>query len=480
MKKTKFFGFIGVFALAFASLPFAISCGGTQQNENDFIEYSKTDTNIRLKNDYKKADGTSKDFFTQGIGEVTPVYYIDGDTTHFRLNDSTNKTLIKARYYGVDTPESTGAVEPYGKAAANFTKEKISNAFENGTVVISSLNIEADAAPSVDSNGRYLTMVWINETVKDAPYDELYLLNLMLVENGYSQVKNLDDFPEFKDTFLDAETQARNHKLVMFSGKDDPDYNYGDYEVVSLLDLKHEVIKTLEDKNYVNKYENKRVRVRGTVAGWTNNILYLQQAFEDEDTGEIEYGAINIFTSMTSIPTKYRTKNTVLEISGLAQTSENFGFQLTDVYSWPVRTGTDPNDTMILYTPEDIPEDYKIDALKVSAFELDANTDYLFTWVELEQDIFIYDGYDSNDTPHKVTLNGKVGGESGREIPLNIYVPFLYTPDASNPNQKYTTYEDYLGKTFHVSGIYSFHNQMDGDISYQVVLRDSNDLVLRG
>ena len=475
----RFLKFSGVFALSFVSLSSLIGCG---DDGSDFIDYAMTDTNIRLKNDYKNADGSNKDFFTQGIGEVTPVYYIDGDTTHFRLNDSDNKTLIKARYYGVDTPESTGAVEPYGKAAAEYTKSKIQNAYENGTVVISSLNLTSDAAPSVDSNGRYLCMVWINETTKDAPYDELYLLNLMLVQNGYSQVKNLDDFPEFKDTFTSAEMQARDNKLVMFSGEDDPDYNYGDYQVVSLLDIKNEVVETLKDKNHVNKYENARIRVRGTVAGYTNNILYLEQAFENEDTGEIEYAGINIFTGMQPIPSKYTKINTFLELSGLALTSENFGFQMTDVYSWPVRSGTDENDTVIINSADEIPEEYKIDARVVDAFDLDSENnadhfDYLFNWVELEQDIYIYDGYDSNNTPKEVTLYGKVGGENGREIPVNIYVPFLYTPDEDNKLDKYTSYEEYLGQTFRVSGIYSFHNRTDGTTDYQIVLRDSSDLV---
>ena len=44
----------------------------------------------------------------------------------------------KIRFYGIDTPESTGNVEPYGKQASNFTKAKLEEADANGTIVISS------------------------------------------------------------------------------------------------------------------------------------------------------------------------------------------------------------------------------------------------------------------------------------------------------------------------------------------------------
>ena len=477
MKINKFFNFVGILTLSSISLVGLVNCGN-QENENNFIDYVTTDENIRLKNDYKNEDGSNKDFFTQGIGQVTPQYYIDGDTVHFTLDDSSNRELIKARFYGVDTPESTGAVEPWGKAASDFTKKTISNAYENGTVVISSLSITEDKAPSFDSNGRYLCLIWVNETVKDADYDQLYLLNLMLVQNGYSQTEKLDEFPEFKETFLAAEAQARDNKLVMFSGKDDPDYNYGDYQDVSLVDLKNEVVKTLEDPTYVNKYENAKVRIRGTVAGFTNHILYLQVAIEDEDTGKIEYAGINIFTGMQAIPQKYTARNTFIQLCGLAQTSENFGFQITDVYSFPRLSPENQNDTTILYSPDEIPEEYQINDRLTSVNDLDKNYDYLFNGVELEEDIYITNGYDSNSTPTNVTLYGNIGSASGEKSPINIYVPFLYTPDESKPLEKYNTYTDYVGKTYHVKGIYSFHKQADGDISYQIILRDSNDLVL--
>ena len=61
--------------------------------------------------------------------EVSVKAYIDGDTTHFHVPTSVVETgLLKARYLAVNTPESTGKIEVWGKKASNFTKEKLQSA----------------------------------------------------------------------------------------------------------------------------------------------------------------------------------------------------------------------------------------------------------------------------------------------------------------------------------------------------------------
>ena len=50
--------------------------------------------------------------------------FVDGDTTHFWVPSSVmHGGILKARYLAVNTPESTGKIEEYGKKASNFTKE---------------------------------------------------------------------------------------------------------------------------------------------------------------------------------------------------------------------------------------------------------------------------------------------------------------------------------------------------------------------
>lgn len=48
--------------------------------------------------------------------EVTVRNYIDGDTTHFNVPRTISSTgVLKARYLAINTPESTGMIEEYGK-----------------------------------------------------------------------------------------------------------------------------------------------------------------------------------------------------------------------------------------------------------------------------------------------------------------------------------------------------------------------------
>ena len=96
--------------------------------------------------------------------EVTVKMFIDGDTTHFYVNNSGNingisqapgiEGVLKARYLGINTPESTGKIEPWGKKASNFTKSKLETA--------ESIIIESDDGNwNVDSTGeRFLVWVW--------------------------------------------------------------------------------------------------------------------------------------------------------------------------------------------------------------------------------------------------------------------------------------------------------------------------------
>ena len=55
--------------------------------------------------------------------------HVDGDTSHFEVPATFDPAgMVKARYLAVDTPETTGQIEEWGKAASRFTQEKLSAA----------------------------------------------------------------------------------------------------------------------------------------------------------------------------------------------------------------------------------------------------------------------------------------------------------------------------------------------------------------
>ena len=296
------------------------------QGDANWVDYTQSAA-VRLSLDYK-----GRDFYKDGIGQVKLYQSIDGDTAHFTpLVTTTSRLNIKSRYYGIDTPESTGRIQPWGQPASDFNKKKLKEADANGTIVVSTAQ-ENYGSPQYDSTGeRFVSLIWINETKKDAPFNELYLLNLAIVQEGYSWVKNVQDMPSYADTFYAAETQAKNYKLRLFSGVPEDTFPTGDYVNTSLLDLKVATENYIKDKNYQSPLDGAKVRIRGTVAGYSNGTMYLQSYFEESDSEEIrgegkgikggEYAAINVFCGMSSVPSKYRKINTFIQVCVFAKNS---------------------------------------------------------------------------------------------------------------------------------------------------------------
>ncbi len=434
--------------------------GDTQKEWVDFVNSDE----VKLTLEY-----SGHNFFDDGISEVKLKTAIDGDTAHFLLADGSSDELIKIRFYGIDTPESTGKIQEYGKAASNFTKEKLTKANENGTIVISSPYFEYKAPETDSTGGRYLGLVWINETKKNASIDELRLLNLEIVQNGYSWVKNLEEIPEFVETFTAAEQQARDFKLNLFSGEKDPLFNYGDYIDVSLLELKKEVEASLKDPNHVNKFDGENVRIQGTVAGYADNILYLQGYFDEETGSNVEggeYGGINIFTGMGSIPTKFITVNNYIQLCGVAQDSENFGFQISGVYSFPRTNPKDERDGQVIFTSDEIEDELKVHVFEYKAEDLvDGTFECLFSPVTISDNVVVSGGYNGDDS---ITLY--VENMDGTKLDFDVYIPFIYRPEIDNPILSYRSYEDFVGKTFKISNsIYSYHKTTSGNINYQLI-----------
>lgn len=199
--------------------------------------------------------------------EVTVRSYIDGDTTHFNVPASVSDNgILKARYLCVNTPESTGKIEPWGKKASTFTKETLKNA----TSIIIESN---DSKWNMDSTGgRHLVWVWY----KTADNDDYRCLNLELIQNGLSiSCGNVGE--RYGEVASKAFQQAKAQKLHVFSTEDDPDFFYGDAYEVDLKGL----------RSNIALYENCKVAFEGVVTRNNNNSVYVESY--DEET-QMYYG----------------------------------------------------------------------------------------------------------------------------------------------------------------------------------------------
>ena len=440
-------------------------------------------------------DYVGHSFWTDGVEQVTLYKTIDGDTAHFTTSSKNDagETLLKARFYGIDTPESTGKVQAWGKPASNYTKEVLKEANSKGTIVISSPS-KVYGAPSADSTGsRYVSLVWIHESKKNAPYNELKLLNLMIVQEGYSWVKNVSDFPEYSDTFYAAETQAKNYKLNLFGTDPDPLFNYGGYTNVSLLDIKNEVVASLKDSSHKNAYDNVKVTVQGTVAGYSNHIIYIQdfcsylddsgQPLYYDDSGNSiyqdkidqgitgEYAGINIFAGMSAISDKYTTVGNYIQVSALALESD-FGFQLTSG-TFPA-ISYDENDAQVLIKAKDNTEEHALHTFEYTSAELttavkSGNYEALNCLVSVTDPVEVVGGYDS-DSAHGLYISKDYSDWS-------VYFSFTYQPDPKDTALKWTTYEKFVGESFLFSGVLGLHTTTSGKDRLNLYPSKSSDMV---
>lgn len=209
--------------------------------------------------------------FEQGTStikeEVTVKTHIDGDTVHFNVSHSTvSNGVLKARFLGVNTPESTGKIEEWGKAASNFTKEKLKNAV--------SIYIESDTSKwEADSTGgRYLAWIWYKT---DASSD-YRLLNLELLQEGLAWPSNIGGHV-YTEYLENANKQAQKHKLHIYSDDPDPDFHYGDAIVLTLEALR---LDTLSETSI---YAGSKVAVEGIITYNTNGMCYLQAYNAEQD-----------------------------------------------------------------------------------------------------------------------------------------------------------------------------------------------------
>lgn len=289
-------------------------------NTEHFTDITKT---LKLTKSYK-----DKVLATDGIGEAYPLEEnqksTDGDTTTFKLKKGGSDVV---RYLGVDTPESTAGVEKWGKAASNFTTARLQEATE--VVLEGSINNSGEL--DRDSVGqRALCYVWY----KTADHD-FYMLNLELVENGYSN-NQADATSPYYSYFSKAEEFARSIELRWFSKLDDPLF---DTAVVQL---------SLKDfaEHPENYPEGTKVRLEAfLIDGKYTSTYTFTMAQYDAETGRLY--TLPLYAGHNSDSASNMNVGDFYDITGTLQTHNgswqisgvkyNEKFKDRDEYTWTIQ-----------------------------------------------------------------------------------------------------------------------------------------------
>ncbi len=366
--------------------------------------------------------------------EVTVKSFVDGDTVHFHVPEHVIPGgVLKGRFLAVNTPESTGKIEEYGKAASRFTREKL----ENATSII----IESDTNTwNADSTGgRYLVWVWY----KSAGADVYRNLNIEILQEGLA-IASSSGNNIYGDVAQAAIAQARALKLNVHSGQPDPDFFYG--EAVE-LDLK-------ELRANVADYNGQKVAFTGIVSVDNSNTVYVESYDSETD---MYYGMTVYYGfGLNAFGLEVLNVGNEVRIVGTVQYYENGGTWQVSGLSYSPMHPEDPNNIQKL--SDGHAASYRLTDPAVFAngtVELTGETDVktvpyaqmvLSTSVSME-DLLVTDVYTTEDPESSsngaMTLTCKAG-----DVTVFVRTTVLRDKDGQT-----VTADAYLGKTIDVKGI---------------------------
>lgn len=393
---------------------------------------------------------------------VTVKNYVDGDTTHFNANDPTFEGgVLKARYLAINTPESTGKIEDYGKAASNFTKSKLKAAEE--------IMVESDDANwNVDSTGsRYLVWVWYKQN------GVWRNLNLEILQNGLAIASNTAQ-NRYGEICMNALNQAKAFKLLCHSGKPDPDTYHGAAVELTLKEL----------RTNIESYNGIKVAFEGVVVTNSGNLgVYVQEL--DEETGKyngvyVYYGNGAAGPILTALKPGNRVR--VVGVCGLYETAGTYqisglNYELMDPDN-PENTQLIEKNQEIVYTKVTA-QDFVNGTIDVELTEVDEDGNEVVTKKTIPYAEFIYNTAVEMDNLKVVrvyTTNNEGSSSNGAMtltcevdgVTITVRTIVLY-----DENKQLVTADYFEGKTINVKGLVESFNG-----EYQIKLLTLNNVTI--
>lgn len=372
--------------------------------------------------------------------------HIDGDTSHFEVPYSVDSTgVIKARYLAVDTPESTGQIEEWGKAASRYTKEVLSNAY--------SIIVESDSENwNYDGNGRYLLWIWY-QSDPGAAYRNL---NIELLQNGLGASSSASE-GRYGELAVAAINQATKEKLYMFSGEKDPEFPYGEAAGITLREL----------RTNVAAYNGQKVAVEGIITYNSDYTAFIESYDAETDMWygmQIFYGYNSQLIPVLEQGSYVRVVGVLTEFYGTYQISSlNYNRMKPDDPANTTQISKGNEVAFALTTPSTffgsktvlVGEEEKTFGYHELAVSTSISMENLYV-----RDIYTTDNPSSDDCG-AMTMTCSAGG-------MTVSVRTVVLRDE---NGEILTEEDYLGKTINVKGIVDCFNG-----KYQIKVFSAKDI----
>ena len=396
--------------------------------------------------------------------EVSVKAYVDGDTTHFNVpSNISNGGILKARYLAVNTPESTGKIEPYGKKASNFTKSRLQAA--------SSIIIESDDGLwNVDSTGgRHLVWIWYKADGSDTYRN----LNIELLQEGLSIASNSAE-NRYGEICMNAINQAKANKLNLHSNQKDPDFYYGDAIPVTLKEL----------RTNIELYENMKVAFEGVITYESGQTVYAEEYDDETDTyyGMTVYYGYNLTGTGLEI---LEPGNRVAFVGSVQYYATGGTWQVSDIKYVDMRPN-DPNNIQLVSSGHEAsnrlmdPAKFKssMDIEVRTALDSDEMVTKTFEYAELclssslsmeNLRVERISVTTNEDSSNKGAMTLTCRAPSG--ITVSVRTAVLYDDDGI-----IITKDAYEGKTINVRGIVDYYTYS----GYQVKVFSKDDITIVG
>lgn len=150
------------------------------------------------------SDELLSDYEDITLEEATVTEVVDGDTLWVTIDGKEEKV----RLIGIDCPEYTKEIEPYGKEATEFTTNELLG---------KTVYLQKDHSDT-DSYDRLLRYVWIEDISDNLDDNNIfdYLFNNILVKEGLAESNYYKPDTKYQIVFENSEKDAKESKKGMW------------------------------------------------------------------------------------------------------------------------------------------------------------------------------------------------------------------------------------------------------------------------
>lgn len=284
--------------VSLASIATLSSCG------SDIYATPLTDE-LKLSETFSETDiFTSPSDGVHAIGEITICNVVDGDTFDFYNGKDVDIKKTKdisytVRLNGINTPESTAKIEPWGVKASQYVKSILWDSANEKqkpySVVL--INDIATYGQIDGTSERYIGFVWYKMT-KDSDYR---LLNLEIIEQCYSLnlLNAYSDYCPYYSSFVEAARVAKQSGKRV-NGEKDPDYDYTDkiWDVtIRYVRENYQALGVSDTDDSESSSSGNRLRVTALILGFSGDNLFLRDVKDPDSDGQ--YASIYAYTALT-------------------------------------------------------------------------------------------------------------------------------------------------------------------------------------